>query len=46
MGGEALSLGKIIGPSTGECQGLEAVVSELRSRAGGVYGVLGIIFEM
>jgi hypothetical protein len=35
MGGEALGLAKIICPSTGECQGQEAGVGGLRSRAGG-----------
>jgi hypothetical protein len=34
MGGEALGLVKIICPSTGECQGQEAEVGELGSRAG------------
>ena len=53
MGGEALSLVKIIYPSTGECQGQEARVGGLGSRAGGGYrGLLerklgkGIAFEM
>jgi hypothetical protein len=42
MGGEALDLAKIICPSTGECQGQEAGVGGLESRAGGVYrGLLG-----
>jgi hypothetical protein len=35
MGGEALVL--LIGPSTGECQGQEAGVGRLGSRAGGGY---------
>jgi hypothetical protein len=35
MGGEALGLAEIICPSTGECQGQEAGVGELGSRAGG-----------
>jgi hypothetical protein len=35
MGGEALGLTKIICPSTGECQGQEAGVGGLGSRAGG-----------
>jgi hypothetical protein len=35
MGGEALGLAKIICPSTGECQGQEAGVGGLGSRAGG-----------
>jgi hypothetical protein len=35
MGGQALDLGKIICPSTGECQGQEAGVDGLGSRAGG-----------
>jgi hypothetical protein len=34
MGGEALGLGKIICPNTGECQGQEVGVGGLRSRAG------------
>ena len=34
MGGEALGLAKIICPSTGECQGKEAGVGGLGSRAG------------
>jgi hypothetical protein len=53
MGGEALGLGKIICPSTGECQGQEAGVGGLGSRAGGEYrGLLerklgkGIAFQM
>jgi hypothetical protein len=37
MGGEALGLAKIICPSTGECQGQEAGVGRLGSRAGGGY---------
>jgi hypothetical protein len=35
MGGEALGLVKIRCPSTGECQGQEAGVDGLGSRAGG-----------
>ena len=35
MGREALGLVKIVGPSTGECQGQEAGVGGLGSRAGG-----------
>jgi hypothetical protein len=35
MGGEALGIAKIIWPSTGECQGQEARVGGLGSRAGG-----------
>jgi hypothetical protein len=35
--GEALGLAKIICPSTGECQGQEAGVGGLGSRAGGWY---------
>jgi hypothetical protein len=42
MEGEALGLLKIICPSTGECQGEEAGVGGLGSRAGGAYsGLLG-----
>jgi hypothetical protein len=37
MGGEALGLAKIIGPSTGECQGQEVGVGGLGSRTGGGY---------
>jgi hypothetical protein len=37
MGGDVLGLGKIICPSTGECQGQEAGVGRLGSRAGGEY---------
>jgi hypothetical protein len=37
MGGETLGLGKIICPSTGECQGQEAGVGGLGSRARGGY---------
>ena len=37
MGGEALGLLKIICPNTGECQGQEAGVGGLGSRAGGEY---------
>jgi hypothetical protein len=43
---EALGLVKIIWPSTGECQGQEAGVGGLGSRAGEGIGVLGIAFEM
>ena len=53
MGGEALGFAKIICPSTGECQGQEARMGGLGSRAGRVYrGLLerklvkGIAFEM
>ena len=53
MEGEAFGLAKIICPSTAECQGQEAGVGGLGSRAGGVYrGLLerklekGISFEM
>jgi hypothetical protein len=53
MGGEALGLVKIICPSIGECQGQEAGVGGLGSRAGGRYrGLLerklgkGVAFEM
>jgi hypothetical protein len=52
MGGEALSLVKIICPSTGECQSQEAGVGELGSRAGEGEGIFGgeirkgITFEM
>jgi hypothetical protein len=53
MGREALGLGKIICPSTGECQGQEAGVGGLGSRARGGYRGLserkignGIAFEM
>ena len=35
VGGEALGIAKIICPSTGECQGQEAGVDGLGSRAGG-----------
>ena len=42
MGGEALDLVKMIGPSTGECQGQEAGVGSLGSREeGGYRGLLG-----
>jgi hypothetical protein len=42
MEGEALGLTKIICPSTGECQGQEAGVGGLGSRAGGGYrGISG-----
>jgi hypothetical protein len=37
MGGEALGIAKIICLSTGECQGQEAGVGGLGSRAGGGY---------
>jgi hypothetical protein len=37
MGGEALGLAKILCPSTGECQGQEAGVHGMGSRAGGGY---------
>jgi hypothetical protein len=37
MGGEALGLVKIICPCTGECQGQEAGVGGLGSRAGEGY---------
>jgi hypothetical protein len=37
MQGEALGIVKIICPSTGECQGQEARVGALGSRAGGGY---------
>jgi hypothetical protein len=37
VGGEALGLAKIIYPSIGECQGQEAGVGGLGSRAGGGY---------
>ena len=55
MGGETLGLGKIICPSTGECQVQEAGVGGLGSRAGAgskYRGLLerklgkGIAFEM
>ena len=53
MGGEALDLVKIICPNTGECQGQEAGVGGLGSRAGGGYRGFserkvgkGIAFEM
>jgi hypothetical protein len=47
MGGDALGLAKIICPSTEECQGQEAGVGGLGSRAGGrVSGTFGIAFEM
>jgi hypothetical protein len=53
MGGEALGLAKIICPSTGQCQGKEAGVGGLGSRAQGGYRELlerklgkGIAFEM
>jgi hypothetical protein len=53
MRGEALDLAKIICPSTGECQGQEAGLGGLGSRAGGGYRRLlerelgkGIAFEM
>jgi hypothetical protein len=34
LGGEALGIGKILCPKTGECQGLEVGVGGLGSRAG------------
>jgi hypothetical protein len=37
MGREALGIAKIIYPSMGECQGQEAGVGGLESRARGVY---------
>jgi hypothetical protein len=52
MGGEALGLAKIKCPSIGECQGQEAGVGGLGSRAGGYRGfserklVKEIEFEM
>ena len=53
MGGEALGLAKILGPSIGECQGQEVGVGGLGSRVGGGYRGLserklgkGIAFEM
>jgi hypothetical protein len=53
MGEEALGLSKIICPSTRKCQGQEAGVDGLGTRAGGGYrGLLerklgkGIAFEM
>jgi hypothetical protein len=53
MGTEALGLAKIIFPSTGDCQGQEAGVGGLGSRARGGYRELserklgkGIAFEM
>ena len=53
MGGETLGLGNIICPNTGECQGQEAGVGGLGSRARGGYRGLserkignGIAFEM
>jgi hypothetical protein len=47
MEGEALGLAKIVGPSTGECQGQEAGVCALGIRVGGGYrGLLGSAFEM
>jgi hypothetical protein len=54
MGGEAISLSKIICPSTGECQGQEACMSGwVREQAGGGYRGFserklgrGIAFEM
>ena len=42
MGGEALSIEKIIFLMTGECQGQEAGVGGLGSRVGGGWGVEGI----
>ena len=47
MGGEARGLEKIICSNTGECQGQEAGVGGLGSRAGGGHrGLSGIAFEM
>jgi hypothetical protein len=47
MGGESLGLVKTICPSTGECQGQEAGVGRLGSRAGKrLWGTFGIAFEM
>jgi hypothetical protein len=53
MGGKSLGLAKIICPSTGECQDLEAGVGGLGSRVGRGYRGLserklgkGIAFEM
>jgi hypothetical protein len=40
LGGETFALAKIICPSTGECQGQEAGVGRLGSRAGEEYGRL------
>jgi hypothetical protein len=37
MGGEALGLGKMICPSTGKCQGQQAGLGGLGSRAGREY---------
>jgi hypothetical protein len=37
MGGEALGLAKIICPSTGDCQGQDAVAGGLGNSAGGGY---------
>jgi hypothetical protein len=39
MGGEALGLAKILCPSIAECQGQEAGVGGLGSRAVGVEGI-------
>jgi hypothetical protein len=41
MGGEALSISKIICPSTGECQGQEEGVGGLGSREGKGIGGFG-----
>jgi hypothetical protein len=47
MGGEALSIVKVICPSTGECKGQEAGVGGVGYRVGGGYrGLWGIAFEM
>jgi hypothetical protein len=53
MGGEALGLGKITCPSTGECQVQQAGIGGLGSKVGRGYSVLsqrklekGIAFEM
>jgi hypothetical protein len=42
MGGEALGIVKIICPSTEECQGQEAGVGDLGSRAGEGIGGFGV----
>jgi hypothetical protein len=42
MGEEPLGLGKIIYPSTGECQGQETRVGRLGSMARGVGGYWGL----
>jgi hypothetical protein len=46
MGGETFGIVKIIWSSTGECQGKEAGVGGLESRAEETIGALGITFEM